>query len=219
MPRQKVYLVTACKLWRVFWRTGLIWLTALAAALVIKACEEAAFGAVLHGRLIGNMSAVLVLAGLVDGVITLFQAGWFRFNESGYGIHIPWRGRRGGGRWEDVNFIGLVPGSVAGTRYSVMVLIVNSKGKARAIEYRWGLVEKLLTLHPDLRVAALAENKKVAAICRRLDEAELGWLPLSWVQHMDGSGELVLRAQTSRRETPAFLNQQTASSGEEQPHA
>jgi len=214
MPQQRVYVITSCRLWRVLWRMCLSWLVALAAALIMAACETAAFGAVLHGRLMINTSAVLMLAGLIDGLIALFQTGWFRLNESGYGVHIPWRGQRSGGRWEDVNFIGLVPGSAVGTRFSVMVLIVNTQGKARAMEYRQGLVGKLLSLHPDLRIAALAESAKVAAICRKLDEEEIGWLPLSWVQHADGSGELVLRSQM-----PPFRNQPVAPRREEQPHA
>lgn len=193
MPQERVRVITSCRLWRIFWRMILIWALAAAAALIIKVCEEAAFGTVLHDRFIGNMVAALLLVGLVDGIVMLFQAGWFRFNEYGYGIHIPWRGLRGGGRWENVNFIGLVPGNRVGMRFSVAVLIVSRQGKTRTVEYRKGLIGKLLTLYPELRVAALVESRKVSAICQQLDEEEIGWLPLAWVQHIDGSGELVLR--------------------------
>ena len=60
---------------------------------------------------------------------------------------------------------------------------------------------RLLALHPALRVAALAEDRAVARICRSLDEQDVGWLPLSLVQHADGSGELILRAKAQRTET------------------
>ena len=211
MPQEKMYTVTSCRPWRILWRMLLVWALALAAVLILVISEQAALGEVVHGRLAGNMAALLALAGLVDGTVTLFRAGWFRFNNSGYGVHIPWNGSRAGGQWEHVNFIGLVPGSTVGARFDVMVLIVDARGKARAMEYRQGLVEKLLALCPSLRIAALVENRKVGDICRKLDEEGIGWLPLSWVQHIDGSGELVLRSPAPLQETSQGMNSQPAS--------
>ena len=92
----------------------------------------------------------------------------------------------------------LAPGDMAMDRCRVALLLVGRDGSAAALEYRRGMIGRLLALCPSLRVAALAEDRAVARICRSLDEQDVGWLPLSWVQHADGSGELVLRARARR---------------------
>ena len=71
--------VLARRGWLIFRRMLVIWAVAAAAAGVIVLCERAALGSVPHGRLAGNLAAVLALTGAVDGAAAQFQAGWFRF--------------------------------------------------------------------------------------------------------------------------------------------
>ncbi len=194
-PEQKRW-VLARSGWLIFRRMAVIWAVAAVAAAVIVLCERAALGQVVHGRLVANLAAVLVLIGAAEGAASLFQAGWFGFSGEGYGYHIPWRGRRGGQDWAEVDFVGLVPGDMAMGHCRVALMLVGRDGSAVALEYRRGMIGRLLALCPDLRVAALAEDRAVAQICRSLDEQDVGWLPLSWVRHADGTGELVLRTKT-----------------------
>ena len=197
MPEKRQW-VLARGGWLVFRRMIQIWAAAAAAAAAIVLCERAALGSVVHGRLAGNLAAVLAILGAVDGTVSLFQAGWFWFSDQGYGYHIPWRGSRGSFDWAEVDFAGLAPGETAMDRCRVALLLVGRDSSATALEYRRGMIGRLLALHPALRVAALPEDRAVARICRSLDDQDVGWMPLSWVQHADGSGELILRAKGGR---------------------
>jgi hypothetical protein len=179
--------------WALFWRSGLWFLAAILLALGIARSEISISGAMIHGRLIANSVAVLVLIGIVSGVIALFHSGWVRLGPDGYGWRLPWRGVREDISWNDIQFIALVPGPMAGNNQQVSLLLVKKDGQNHCLEYRQGLLKTILAAHPSMRVAALVENRKVSQLCRSLDKEEIGWLPLSWVQHIDGTGELVLR--------------------------
>lgn len=177
---------------RIFGRMILIWLVALLAALLIAAAQRFAVGRVYHGGLIIHASAAVMLAGLVDGVIGLFYSGWYRFDEVGYRYHNPWQGIRRQTAWTQVDFLALVPGSMVMSRANLCLMLVGEDDRIE-MEYRWERLENLLSLYPGLSIAAYTENAAVVKICRRLADQKISWLPLSWVQHGDGTGELVLR--------------------------
>lgn len=193
-------LVTGRREVPMFRRPAILILAALTAAILFCLAEWLALGAVRHVEFVVNALLTVLLLASADAAIALFQAGWFRFGPEGYKVNIPWKGLRGGCTWDQVDFAALIPGDLAMNRCETALLILEKGGNAVALEYRERLLDALLSRCPQLHIAALPESDAVKAYCRDLDRRNIGWLPLMWIRHADGSGELKPKPAETRPE-------------------
>ncbi len=163
-------------------------------SITVCVCEELVVGYIVHSWFIVNGMLMVLLAAMIDLTLGLFQAGWFRFSPSRYTVNIPWKGLRGGSSWKAVDYVAIIPGKMAMKNCSIALLIVEKKGFVVALEYRETLLFQILSQYPQLHVAILRGEPALNAICRELDIRSIGWLPLTWIEHEDGSGELRLKS-------------------------
>jgi len=175
-----------------FTRPLIIFSAAVLVCLVVLLAEVFALGGLRHGRLLANALTLCLLLAGTDLACRIFRSGWIRLSREGYRFHQPWSGERSSSTWQNTEMAAIVPGEMVKFAQGVALLLVTKDGSRCVLEYRPELIRAVLHSNPALRIAALPENPEIRHLLRQLDQAGVGWLPLTWVER-NGGTELVLK--------------------------